>query len=274
MTEALVRVHGLAGAAAGARLIAGLCDRYWDALFPLPDEDGLENRASPIGGLAGSGADGTIMQPLRRLPLFHRADGTGVGVYQWEQVEQTEGLEESRRRARQEAGVPELKTLEAEARLDRPFLSGVWERATAAREAWTGLEKILDARFGSDSPSIRKVTSLLDRMIEIATRLGAAPAQAAAETDEVAPAGAAMPAAAGAGAGALASREAALRELDRIAEFFRRTEPHSPLAYTLDEAVRRGRMGFFELLATVLPDADMRRSVFERLGMRPDNDNT
>jgi type VI secretion system protein ImpA len=114
-------------------------------------------------------------------------------------------------------------------------------------------------------------------MIEIATRLGGAPAQAAAETDEVAPGGAAIAAGAvagGAGAGSLASREAALRELDRIAEFFRRTEPHSPLAYTLDEAVRRGRMGFFELLSTVLPDADTRRSVFERLGMRPDSDNT
>ncbi len=271
MTEALVRVHGLAGAAAGARLIAGLCDRYWETLLPLPDEDGLENRASPIGGLAGSGADGTIMQPLRRLPLFHRADGTGVGVYHWEQVEQTEGLEESRRRARQEAGVPELKTLEAEARLDRPFLTSVWEQATAARDAWSELEKVLDARFGSDSPSIRKVTSLLERMIEIARRLGAAPAQAAAETDELAPAGA-VPAA-GAPAGPLMSRDAALRELDRIAEFFRRTEPHSPLAYTLDEAVRRGRMSFFELLAAVLPDADMRRGIFERLGMRPD-DNT
>ena len=274
MTEALVRIHGLAGAAAGARLLAGLCDRYWDVLFPLPDEDGLENRASPIGGLAGSGVDGTIMQPLRRLPLFRRADGTGVGVYQWEQVEQSEGLEESRRRARQEAGMPELKTLEAEARLDRPFLTGVWKQATAAVNAWRELEKVLDARFGSDSPSIRKVLSLLERMIEIATRLGAAPADGAAESREaegeaVAAGGAAVPGGTG---GPLMSREAALRDLDRIAEYFRRTEPHSPLAYTLDEAVRRGRMSFFELLAEVLPDADTRRGIFQRLGMRPEGD--
>ena len=51
MTEALVRMHGLPGLAAGARLIAGLCDTYWDAGFPQPDEDGLEVR-----GIAASTA--------------------------------------------------------------------------------------------------------------------------------------------------------------------------------------------------------------------------
>src|SRR5947209_2971230 len=30
LTEAFVRSHGLAGLAAGARLIAGLAERYWD----------------------------------------------------------------------------------------------------------------------------------------------------------------------------------------------------------------------------------------------------
>jgi type VI secretion system protein ImpA len=277
MTEALVRVHGLAGAAAGARLLAGLCDRYWDALFPLPDEDGLENRASPIGGLAGSGNDGTLMQPLRRLPLFHRADGTGVGVYQWDQAEQTEGLEESRRRARQEAGVPELNVLQSEARLDKPFLTATWTQATAALDAWRELEKVLDARFGPDSPSIRKVTGLLQRMLEIVTRLGGAPAQGAepqVHAEEGGHEAATGAVAAGPTGAPLASREAALRELDRIAEFFRRTEPHSPLAYTLDEAVRRGRMTFFELLAEVLPDADTRKGICERLGMRPETDKT
>jgi type VI secretion system protein ImpA len=66
------------------------------------------------------------------------------------------------------------------------------------------------------------------------------------------------------------TRETALRELDRIAEYFRRTEPHSPLAYTLDEAVRRGRMSLSELLAEVLPDAAVRNAMLVRLGIRPE----
>src|ERR1700712_3534696 len=38
LTEALVRSDGPAGLALGARIIDDLADRYWDGLFPMPDE--------------------------------------------------------------------------------------------------------------------------------------------------------------------------------------------------------------------------------------------
>lgn len=274
LTEALVRTQGLQGVTTGARLIAGLCEGFWDAGFPQPDEDGLEGRASPIEGLSGSAADGTIMQPLRRLPLFRRADGTGIGVYQWEQSEQAETLDAKRQKARYEAGTPELKTLEAEARLDRPFLISMGRQVGEALAAWKALDQVLDARFGSEAPSIRKVSTLLERMLEIIGRLGGlvAAEEAEAPAAEAAADGAAGATAAGgtaaAGPGVL-TREGALRELDRIADFFRRTEPHSPLAYTLDEAVRRGRMSLADLLVEVLPDADVRNAMLSRLGIKP-----
>ena len=60
-----------------------------------------------------------------------------------------------------------------------------------------------------------------------------------------------------------------LRELGRIAEYFRRTEPHSPLAYTLEEAVRRGRLTWPELLEEVVPDGGVRSTILNMLGIRP-----
>ena len=72
-----------------------------------------------------------------------------------------------------------------------------------------------------------------------------------------------------AAAGQVASREDALRALGEIANFFRRTEPHSPLSYTLDEAVRRGRMTWPELLAEVVADTDTRNTILNTLGIRP-----
>ena len=53
-------------------------------------------------------------------------------------------------------------------------------------------------------------------------------------------------------ADAIRTREDAFRTLLKVAEFFRKTEPHSPISYTLEELVRRGR----------LPLADHRR-IFE-----------
>jgi type VI secretion system protein ImpA len=285
LTEALVRYHGLSGLECGARLITGLCEQFWDNGFPQPDEEGLEGRGSPIGGLAGAGADGTVMQPLRRLPLFRRADGTPLGIYQWDQAEETAGLNEDRREARYAAGVPELATLVAEARIDRGFLVGSGRAATAALAAWKEMDRVLDERFGSEAPSTRNVTVLLERILEVIGRLGgletpeAESAGAEAEGAAVAaPDGAIVVAGGGGGgggggAGVLRTREDALRELDRIADFFRRTEPHSPLAYTLEEAVRRGRMSLAELLAEVLPDEDSRNAMLSRLGIRPNMGN-
>jgi type VI secretion system protein ImpA len=274
LTEALVRMHGLPGLTAGAKLMTGLCEGFWDALFPLPDEDGLELRASPVGGLSGSSADGTIMQPLRKLPLFRRTDGTRVGLYQWEQSEQVAVLDDERREARYAAGAFELKTLEVEAKIDKGYLIGVGRQTAQAIEAWRELDQTLDRHFGSEAPSIRKVGVLLDRMYEVIGRLGGIPTEAledaalpAAETATSGGASASATAASGAGA---MTRESALRDLDKIAEYFRRTEPHSPLSYTLEEAVRRGNMTLIELLAEVLPDSDARNSMMQRLGMRPE----
>ena len=70
-------------------------------------------------------------------------------------------------------------------------------------------------------------------------------------------------------AGAVASREEALRSLAAIAEFFRRTEPLSPLSYTLQEAVRRARMSWPELLEEIVPDAGQRSQILLSLGIRP-----
>ena len=273
MTEALVRMHGLPGLTAGARLIAGLCEAYWDAGFPRPDEDGLEVRASPIDGLSGSSADGTIMQPLRRLPMFRRADGSGMSVYLWEQAEHAAGLPDDKREARYAAGTPELPTLEAEARLDKAYLTGTWRDTTAALQAWRELGSIVDARFGSEAPSLRKVANLLEQLLGVVTRLGGEPrADQGADTavpGDAAAAGGTAAAIGGGGRGELRTREDALRELDRIADYFRHAEPHSPLAYTLEEAVRRGRMTLAELLMEVLPDPETRNGMLARLGMRP-----
>jgi type VI secretion system protein ImpA len=65
------------------------------------------------------------------------------------------------------------------------------------------------------------------------------------------------------------TREDALGTLTEIAEFFRRTEPQSPLAYTIDEAIRRGRLSWPELLAELVSDQAVRNNILNSLGIKP-----
>ena len=273
LTEALVRLHGLEGLVAGARLIESLCESYWDDGFPQPDEDGLEVRVGPLRGLSGgSGAEGTILQPLRRIPLFRRADGTPVDLYLWKQAEETAALNDERRSVRYAAGIPELAALELEAGLDRQFLSDTRDAALIGLEVWGAMDRALDERLGTEAPSMRKVTELLEKIIEVCARFAGAETSPSVlplagpegSGDEVGP----SPGTDGSGGwGPIQTREKALNQLEAIAAFFEHTEPHSPLGYTLRETVRRARMTLPELLQEVLLNEEARAAMLSRLGM-------
>ena len=55
--------------------------------------------------------------------------------------------------------------------------------------------------------------------------------------------------------GAIRSRAEAIRALDAVADYFRRTEPSSPVPLMVDRAKRLVSMDFLEMLAEIAPDA-------------------
>ncbi|WP_198373678.1 type VI secretion system protein TssA, partial [Roseomonas rosulenta] len=178
MTEALVRLDGLRGLADGAAVIAGLCEQYWDSGFPrLDDEDGIDGRGAPIGGLSGEGADGTLMAAIRNQPLFRRGDGGACDLFTWQRSEETAALaDEARREARYKAGVPTFDTLQGEARADVATLRAAGDSARTAAAAWAAMDVALGTRFGGDAPSTRRVAEALAAIIEISEKIAGAPA--------------------------------------------------------------------------------------------------
>ncbi len=279
MTEALVRLDGLRGLADGAAVIAGLCEQYWENGFPrLDDEDGIDGRGAPIGGLSGEGSDGTLMAAIRNYPLFRRGDGAPCDLFTWQRAEETASLADAARKAaRIKAGMPAFDTLENEARADIATVRAAGNAARAAAAAWAALDAAVTARFGGDAPSTRRVAEALTSIIDISVRIAGAPAapeapaeegEAVAEETEGAVAAVGGVAVAAGGPRVLRTREDAIRALEEIATFFRKTEPHSPLAFTLDDAVRRARMPLIDLLAEVLPDAGQRKMMLTSLGIR------
>ncbi|MGH7068156.1 MAG: type VI secretion system protein TssA [Acetobacteraceae bacterium] len=271
LTESLLRSDGLTGLAAGGTLMRGLVERYWESgLYPAADEEGIATRVAPVTGLNGEGGDGTLTQPLRKLTLFRRRDGTPLAYWQYEQSSEVQGIgDTARRQARIEAGVIPLEELEQDARAaGLAHFAALREACRGAIESWRGLSEAFDAAAGTEGPPMGRVRELLEQIAAVIARH--APPEAKAE--EAAGDGAAAPAegaAAAAGPGPVATREGMLAELDRIAAFFRRTEPHSPLAYTLEEAARRGRLPWPDLLAELVPDTSARTAILSSLGIKP-----
>jgi type VI secretion system protein ImpA len=131
---------------------------------------------------------------------------------------------------------------------------------------------VLEEKAGSDAPPTSRVRDLLNAILAVADTYAPPEPDAPAEDAAAEESGADGQPAGGTTvvqAARLVTREDMLRELERIADFFRRTEPHSPLAYTLEEAVRRGRLTWPELLAEVVPDDKIRSGMLVMLGIRP-----
>jgi len=276
LTEALLRSDGLAGFTAGLQLMKELVEQYWDGLFPLPDEDGVETRVGPVASLNGRSGDGTLIQPLRRLALFDRPDGEPLQYWQYEQAVSLAGIaDEARRQQRIDAGVIPFETIEAEAQLAAPAsLASLLEAAAGAVEAWRALGAAFDKTAGADAPSASRVRDLLEQIREVATRLNGPQAEgASAPVAQVETTPAAVeadaPSVSAVVASVVSSRAEALRSLAQIAAFFRRTEPLSPLAYTLEEVVRRAGMTWPQLLEEIIPDVTTRAQVLNSLGIRP-----
>jgi type VI secretion system protein ImpA len=58
-----------------------------------------------------------------------------------------------------------------------------------------------------------------------------------------------------------------LRQLEKIADFFRQTEPHSPISYAVQRAVKWGNMPLEMWLADVVKDTATLDSLREILGL-------
>jgi type VI secretion system protein ImpA len=231
LLEASAKTAGLRGLAGGLRLAAGLCERYWDGVHPLPDEDGHERR---IGNLAWAAA--RVAPLVKEVPI---ADG--VTMLGWEAA-----------RARGPEAVAELEA--ARARSLPQARQVLAEDARACLAALAELERVVDQRLGADGPSFGMARAALQDLIDMvapSTPLAAMQASTQGSAIVVAPTPGMQVRTL---EGPLASREQALAQLRAVAEFFRRTEPHSPVAYLAEKAARWGEQPLHAWLRSVIKD--------------------
>ncbi|WP_395400456.1 hypothetical protein ACHMW6_23755 [Pseudoduganella sp. UC29_106] len=136
--------------------------------------------------------------------------------------------------------------------------------------ALRALEQAVDARVGVDGPSFSAAREALQHAIDFIGLLTPAAEAAASDGDladgwpGAAPAGMAIRSRAA--GGAPMTRAQALAQLRQIADFFRKTEPHSPVAYLADKAASWGDMPLHEWLHAVVKDPALAAQLDELLG--------
>jgi type VI secretion system protein ImpA len=272
LIEALARTDGFAGLRDGFRLARELVERFWDGLYPSPDEDGIETRVAPLTGLNGAGADGTLIAPISRIPITRGSSVDPVAAWSCQQAVEISRLADAARQERIKNGAVSMELVQTAVR-ETPveFFVALVEDIGAALAELAALGAVLDARCGGDAPPTSAIRGALQGALDMVRLIAgdvlpvdsAAP-EAAAGADGVDASAAPAPAAAARAAGPMQTRDDALRALSQVADFFRRTEPHSPLSSLIERTVRWGRLSLPELLMELIPDASARET-FGRL---------
>jgi type VI secretion system protein ImpA len=279
LIEGLVRLHGFPGLRDGFRLARELVERYWDGLYPQPDEDGLLTRVAPLAGLNGGDSEGTLIQPIAKIPL---TEGSSAGPYTQNDFQKAAALArvadpEARQKQEAQAGMSLERFEKAVAETPADFFANLVDDLTQCQEEFTRLTALLDEKCGSNSPPSSNIRAALAACLDtvnstardklLQARPPAAGEEAAAAAGE---AGAAQGnGAAGVPAGAIRNRDEAFSTLLKLAEFFRRTEPHNPVSYALEQAVRWGRMTLPEFLSEMIGEEGMRSTLFKHVGINP-----
>lgn len=277
LIEALVRLHGFAGLRDGFRLARELVEQFWDGLYPLPDEEGLETRVAPLTGLNGDDAEGTLINPIARVRL---TEGNSVGPFAHFHYQQASALgqiaDEEVRAKRVQRGAVSLEMFDkAVAETPGPFFVGLVQDLTQCQQEYARLCAVLDERCGPKAPPSSQVRTGLAACLDTVTAVARnkLPVAGAAEAGEgsaeaAGTAAQAVPGVNGQPRGPVRNREDAFRLLEEVADFFRRTEPHTPVSYALEQAVRWGRMSLPELLSELIPDETPRQQLFKQVGIR------
>jgi type VI secretion system protein ImpA len=274
VVEALLRLEGFPGLRDGFRLLRELIERFWEHLYPLPDEDGIDTRVAPLAGLNGDGAEGTLMAPLVRVPL---TDGSNVGPYSYSDYQQAQALNGTSEEVRAKRIARGAITLEqfTQAVNESPseFFENLVQVLSECQDEFGKLTAALDKACGERSPPSSAIRTSLEQCLDTVRgtaghKLKSESAPAETSGDEV-PAGT-YGAAAARPPGEVQTREEAFAAIAKIADFFRRTEPHSPLSYALDQVVRWGRLPLPQLLQELVPDRGQREYLGKLVGIPPD----
>jgi type VI secretion system protein ImpA len=244
LAEASAKTGGMRGLADGLFLLAALCERYWEDLYPALD-DGVEQRT------------GNLCWIVARAPQLI----LDVAV--------TEDRAFTMRRAEaaNAAGADVVAELEsARRRSSRAFYASLQSDCELCEAALAQLEQVIDTRLHDDGPGFTAAKAALQTILHFVRPLAADGAVAnVAASVAVKGAGSAPVPAAGS---ATESRAQALAQLRAVADFFRRTEPHSPVAYLADKAAHWGEQPLHVWLRAVVKDDAAFAQFEDLLGLR------
>jgi type VI secretion system protein ImpA len=284
LAEALVKCHGFPGLRDGLRLLRELQERFWDSLYPEIDDGDLEFRVGPLGWL-----NEKLPSSIRQIPLTQGMNAERYTWLHWKESREVDNLGR-RDQAAMAALMGEGKITgeqfdKAVETTPLAYCQTLFEDLNETWHEYEQLDDVVDDRFGREASGLsgikQAIADCLTLVADIHKKKGGldrepepdlTPQRAAESADVVAQEASepviSLPRRPAVVSLELQSRADALRQLAAVADYLRRTEPHSPVSYLVQRAVRWGDMPLEAWLQNVVHDENVLDQLRETLGLK------
>ena len=284
--EALARTDGFVGLAAGFAMTQIMVESSWNDLFPIPDpEDGpagdeavVEERTLPLQRLVGIDSEGLLIPAILHIPLTQSRSDEQYAICHWRSSRDlvNEQSEEKLKLAVERGAVSPAQFEQAVATTPLPHLKEVYLELCQAAEQWELLSNAVSTASGGaavlPAGPIRDLFEECDAAIRtFAPAAIPAPEQTASDSGDAAADEAGADGEGGGGrAGAPTGRAEAFSQLESIADFFERHDPHSLIGAQIRNVVRLGRLPREAYYRELLRDESALALLFRAAGMDGD----
>ncbi|HEY8462180.1 MAG TPA: type VI secretion system protein TssA [Blastocatellia bacterium] len=292
LVEALVkhdRFDRLAGLRDGMRLMRGLMEQYWDVLYPPIDH---EDSDGPFVGRINivSALSDSLSIAVKKIPLTSNQLGLSYSFLQWEESrkfdvpddpnDHTDKTAELIEEASGEGKITSKDWRNAEMATPYEHFLNRLELIKECRAELKLFDEAMDGKFQRsdggrlrrESPGIKKLSQALDEIHELIAEIEEKKRPLSASGGDNNNGAGTGQGLAAVTQGAVSSRQEALRRLEEVANYFRQSEPHSPVAFLVQRAVKWGNMGLDGWLNDVIKDQTVLAQLRETLGLQPPGD--
>lgn len=283
LTEALVKEHKFIGLRDSLKLMSGLQETFWETVFPEIDEGDMEGRANAVSFM-----DTQTSFAIKEAPI---TQGNGYSLLDWEDskrfvfpdnIETLDSADQQRYAA-----------LRAQAEKENRATDELWKKAVSSSrrafyedltlligecwEAYKEINRVIEEKFDRNQApglsNLKKSLEMIETQVNILLTLKREEEPDAADeeiqTEQVESEDGTMVTVSSGVAGtsgAIQGRADALRRLEQLADFFRKTEPHSPISYLVNRAVKWGNMPLETWLQDVIKDETVLAQIRQTLG--------
>jgi type VI secretion system protein ImpA len=280
LSEGLAHQYQFPGITFGLRLAERILDQFWTDLFPSLEE-GVEERAARLAWLKT-----TLTDVVGGLPI---TQGQNFGLQRYDESRHIENLalqnQQAMRTALDEGKINAEIFQRSVVLTDTDHLLLKASQISESLQACRDLQATADRLFGHEAPSFAGLSDILARAAQLTEKLlkdrGVelnAPAQQPLpeptfESPPQPSTGAAMSLTVKDAATAPLrttplTRDEAFTMLAGVAQFFKQTEPQSPVPYLIERAIKWGNMPLEGWLNDVIKDSNVVDSIRDVLGTK------